>query len=329
MAMMNPKGRANYEPNSWSGEAAGPRESPAKGFQSYRADEGRAKLRIRSETFADHYSQARQFYVSQTEVEQKHIADALIFKLSKVERLEIRARMVAHLLNIDTDLAKQVADGLRLKEMPKPADAAKPTRKDLKKSPALSILLNSPESFAGRKVGALVTDGVNIDILKALKAALKAERALLEIIAPKVAGVEARDGSWVEAKQKIDGGPSVLYDAVALLPSDDGAKKLAKEPAARDFVADAFAHMKIIAHVAAARPLLEKVGVSNSHDTASSCLNRIIVRPSLRLAASFAAEHAQPGQGKSKPRDGKTAGARESVPAADGVVPRSNPLHRS
>ena len=155
----------------------GPRESPEKGFRSYPADEEGPKLRIRSETFADHYSQARQFYVSQTEVEQNHIADALIFELSKVERLEIRARMVSHLLNIHTDLAKQVADGLRLKEMPKPADAAKPTRKDLKKSPALSILLNGPESFKGRKVGALVTDGVDIDILKALKAALKGRRA--------------------------------------------------------------------------------------------------------------------------------------------------------
>ena len=266
MALTNPKGRANYEPNSWSGAAAGPRESPEKGFQSYRADEEGPKLRVRSETFADHYSQARQFYVSQTEVEQNHIADALIFELSKVERLEIRSRMVSHLLNIDTDLAKQVADGLRLKEMPKPADAAKPTQKNLKKSPALSILLNGPKSFAGRKVGALVTDGVNIAILKALEAALKAEGALLEIIAPKVGGVEASDGSWVEAKQKIDGGPSVLYDAVALLPSDDGAKMLAKEPAARDFVADAFAHMKVIGHVKAALPLFEKAGISDSRD---------------------------------------------------------------
>ena len=266
MAMMNPKGRANYEPNSWNGEAGGPRESPEKGFQSYPADEAGPKLRVRSETFADHYSQAWQFYVSQTEVEQNHIADALIFELSKVERLEIRARMVAHLLNIDTDLATQVADGLRLKEMPKPADAAKPTQKNLEKSPALSIVLNGPESFAGRKVGALVTDGVNMDILKGLEAALEAEGALLEIVAPKVGGVEASDGSWVEAKQKIDGGPSVLYDAVALLPSDDGAKMLAKEPAARDFVADAFAHMKVIGHVEAALPLFEKAGVSDSQD---------------------------------------------------------------
>jgi catalase len=144
MALVNPKGRANYEPNSWEGEGSGPRESPEKGFTSFPSEEQGAKLRIRSETFADHYSQARQFYLSQTDTEQNHIANALIFELSKVERVAIRARMVSHLLNVDSGLAKQVADGLGLKEMPNPADAAKPTREDLKKSPALSILLNAP-----------------------------------------------------------------------------------------------------------------------------------------------------------------------------------------
>src|SRR6185312_14208750 len=69
MAMTNPKGRVNYEPNSWNGQGGGPRESPKKGFHSYPAQEEGAKLRIRSETFADHYSQARQFYISQTEIE--------------------------------------------------------------------------------------------------------------------------------------------------------------------------------------------------------------------------------------------------------------------
>jgi catalase len=266
MALTNPKGRANYEPNSWSGEASGPRESPEKGFQTYpEAVEG-SKLRIRSETFADHYSQARQFYVSQTEVEQKHIADALIFELSKVEELEIRARMVSHLLNIHPDLAKKVADGLGLKNMPKQADATKPTRQDLNKSPALSILLNGPKSFKGRKVGALVTDGVDIKTLESLKSALKKEGALLEIIAPKVGGVEANDGSWIEAAHKIDGGPSVLYDAVALLPSEDGAKLLTKEPAARDFVADAFAHMKFIGYVEPAAMLFANAGIPEKRD---------------------------------------------------------------
>jgi catalase len=266
MAMVNPKGRVNYEPNSWNGGSGGPRESFEKGFDSFPAEEAGPKLRIRSETFADHYSQARQFYISQTEIEQDHIAAALTFELSKVETPAIRSRMVSHLLNIDQELAKQVAHGLRLQEMPKPAEAARPTRQDLQKSPALSILLNGPNSFKGRKVGALVTDGVNMALLKALKTALEEEGALLEIVAPRVGGVEASDGSWVDAAQRIDGGPSVLYDAVALLPSEDGAQELEKEAAARDFVADAFAHMKFIGYVQAAIPLFGKAGVEDRDD---------------------------------------------------------------
>jgi catalase len=174
--------------------------------------------------------------------------------------------MVSHLLNIDQELAQQVADGLRLKEMPKPADAAQPTRQDLPKSPALSILLNGPGSFTGRKVGALVTDGVDIHLFTALKTALEEAGAMLEVVAPHIGGVEASDGSWIPAVQKLDGGPSVLYDAVALLPSEDGARALAKEPAARDFVADAFAHMKFIGYVEAALPLFDKAGVLDCRD---------------------------------------------------------------
>ncbi|MCA9420113.1 MAG: catalase, partial [Nitrospira sp.] len=266
MAMHNPQGRANYEPNSWPGEAGGPRESPEKGFTSFPAQEEGPKVRLRSETFADHYSQARQFYISQTEVEQTHIANALVFELSKVERPEIRTRMVSHLLNIHQDLAKQVALGLRIQQMPKPADAAKPTREDLDRSPALSILLNSPGTFKGRKLGVLITDGVDMKLLKSLKAAVKTEGAIMEIVAPGVGGVEANDGSLIEAAQKVDGGPSVLYDAVALLPSEEGARALAQDPAARDFVADAFAHMKFIGYVEAATPLFQKAGVNEHLD---------------------------------------------------------------
>jgi catalase len=265
MALINPKGRVNYEPNSWGGEAGGPRESPEQGFRSYPAEENGVKQRVRSETFADHYSQARQFYKSQTPVEQNHIANALVFELSKVETPAIRSRMVSHLLNIDEQLAKEVAGGLGLKEMPKAADAARPTQ-DLKSSRALSIQINGPKSFKGRKVGALLTDGVDIKLVQSLKSALSEEGALLEIVAPKVGGVQASDGSWIEAKQKIDGGPSVLYDAVALLISDEGAKLVAKEPAARDFVADAFAHMKFIGHTRAAVALFEKAGLGGNRD---------------------------------------------------------------
>ena len=157
--------------------------SAAKGFRSYSAAEEGQKLRVRSEPFADHYSQARQFYISQTETEQGHIVDAFVFELSKVEKLAIRERMVAQLLNVILTWRRKFPSGLGLKEMPKAADAAKPTRQDLEKSPALSILLNGPKGFTGRKLGILVTDGVDSAILDALKSSIEAEGAMIEIIA--------------------------------------------------------------------------------------------------------------------------------------------------
>ncbi|MFC3324506.1 catalase [Mesorhizobium cantuariense] len=259
MAMRNPAGRANYQPNSW-GE--GPRESPAKGFRSFAEVEAGPKARLRSETFADHYSQARQFYISQQPVEQGHIASALTFELSKVQTPVIRERIVSHLLNIDDGLAGKVADALGLKAMPKPADAAVATRRDLPASDALSILKNGPGRFEGRKLGILVTDGTDAAMLNALKPALTKAGASFEIIAPKVGGAKASDGSWIDAQQMIAGAPSVLYDAVALLPTKAAMAELLKESTARDFVADAFAHCKFIGYVEAASPLLSKAGVA-------------------------------------------------------------------
>jgi catalase len=259
MAMRNPVGRANYQPNSWD---EGPRESPTRGFRSFAEVEAGPKARLRSETFADHYSQARQFYISQQPVEQGHIAAALTFELSKVQTPVIRERVVSHLLNIDDGLAAKVADALGLKTMPKPADPAVPTRKDLPVSDALSILKNGPGRFEGRKLGIVVTDGTDAALLNALKQALTKAGAKFEIIAPKVGGAKASDGSWIDAQQMIAGAPSVLYDAVALLPAKPAMADLLKESTARDFVADAFAHCKFIGFVEAAAPLLDKAGIA-------------------------------------------------------------------
>ena len=264
MAMRNPKGRANYEPNSWGGAAGGPRETP-RGFRSYPAEESGAKLRLRPESFADHYSQARQFYRSQTAVEKNHIADALVFELSKVETESIRTRMVSHLRHIDEALAKMVAHGLRIDTMPEPATAAQPV-KDLPESPALSILKRNVESFRGRKIGVLLTDGSDAGLVSALRKAAAAEGALLEFVCPMIGGVKLSDGSWVDGQQKINGGPSVLYDAVALLPSEEGAKLLSREATAKDFVNDAFAHAKFIAYAAPAKLLFEKTGLAADLD---------------------------------------------------------------
>jgi catalase len=261
MATINPVGRINYEPNSWDG----PREDPDGGFHSFSDEAGGSKRRVRAELFADHYSQAKQFYDSQTRVEQKHIADAFVFELSKVERPDIRARMVGNLRNVDDDLAQRVADGLGL-DLPDASEPARPRVEGLAPSQALSIVANTPDTFEGRKVGVLVCDGADAGILGALDGALSEEGATFEIIAPTVGGVRLSDGQTLPADQKYGGGPSVLYDAVVLLTSDDHAATVAEDPTVRDFVADAFAHCKFIGYVPSAEPLLEAGGVARRRD---------------------------------------------------------------
>jgi catalase len=266
MATVNPVTRANYEPNSWPPDEGGPRENPGAGFSSYPSAESGPKRRLRPESFADHYSQARQFYVSQTKVEQRHIADAFTFELSKCERVEIRSRMVAGLRNVDEDLARQVADGLGLPQLPDKAPAAREPVTNLPESPALSILANGPENFAGRKIGVLVTDGADAKLLTGLTAAAKEEGVNVELVAPAVGGVETSEGTKIEADQQVDGGPSVLYDAVVLLPSAEGAPELSGSPAARDFVTNAYAHSKFIGYVREAVPLLQATGLDRRMD---------------------------------------------------------------
>ncbi len=257
MAVHNPKGRVNYEPNSWSDA---PREDPVRGFRSFPAPVEGPRLRTRSETFADHYSQARQFYLSQTAVEQAHIRDAYVFELSKVELPAIRVRMVSHLMLVDADLAREVAAGLGLQEMPRPPEPAAPVI-DLPRSPALSILRNGSGSFRGRKLGVVVGDGADAGLLDALEDAVLEAGAVMELVALKIGGVLDSAGVQRPADKTVDGGPSVLFDAVALVIAEGGAATFLREPAARDFVADAFAHAKLIAFSAGAEPLFARAGV--------------------------------------------------------------------
>ena len=266
MAMRNPVGRVNYEPNSWSGEVAGPREDPVGGYRTFPEPVTGVKERVRSERFADHYSQARQFYVSQTPVEQAHIVDAFVFELSKCEQPGIRARMVANLRNVDEDLARAIGDGLRLDPYPAPSVPARPPIASLERSPALSIVANGPSGFAGRKIGVLVTDGTDAALLRALRKAAAAEGSLVELVAPQVGGVVTSDGELIPAHQKIDGGPSVLYDAVVVLASTDGAALLASDATAKDFVTDAHAHCKFIGYTSSSQALLEAAGVASLMD---------------------------------------------------------------
>ncbi|MBD7941962.1 catalase [Brevundimonas guildfordensis] len=256
-----PTGRANYEPNSLAqaGEDGGPRADAKGGFTSFREPVEKEKVRLRSETFADHYSQPRLFFASLAAPEQAHLASAIVFELSKVSLEHVRNRVMGNLRNVDEVLAKRVADGLGVALPKKTPAAAEPI--DLKPSPAVRLIGKYPDTLKGRKVGVLVTDGADGAVVKAVQDAAKAAGAAVEIIAPKRGGAKLKDGSTLTADHQLAGAPSVLFDAVALVLSADGCQQLLTEGAAIDFAKDAFGHLKAIGHTPEAQPLLDKAGV--------------------------------------------------------------------
>ncbi|UNU43023.1 catalase [Sphingopyxis sp. YF1] len=264
MQTLVPKGRANYEPNSLAeaGEDAGPRACPDAGFTTFPANNERndpaEKLRIRADLFADHFSQARLFFCSQTENEQAHIASALVFELSKVTLDHVRARVVGQLRNIDEDLAKRVAKGLAT-DLPariKPAKAAI----DMAPSDALSIQKDDRPDIKGRKVAILFAEGSDKDTIYKLRTQIEKAGGSTFLVAPKVGGIPVSGGT-LKADGQLAGSPSVLFDAVASVLTEEAANKLSREGAAVQWFMDAFGHCKTIAHDQASRVLLDKAGV--------------------------------------------------------------------
>jgi len=259
MQMAVPKGRVNYEPSSL--QADSPRETPG-GFQSHAtlADDG-GKSRIRAESFADHYTQARMFFRSQTTPEQAHIASALVFELSKVETPHVREAIVGHLRHVDADLAKRVANGLGLEGLP-PAPAAKVKPMDMAPSAALQIIGKMKDTLEGRCVGILVDDGSDLATVKAIRKAVEDAGASVKIVAPKVGGAKLSGGKKLAADGQLAGTPSALFDAVAVVLSEDGGKAMSKEAAAVDWVRDAFGHLKAIAADAGGHAVLRTAGIA-------------------------------------------------------------------
>ena len=261
MQMAVPKGRANYEPNSLAeaGEDGGPREDPKGGFRTAPVPVEGEKVRLRAETFADHYSQARLFFRSQTEIEQAHLASAIVFELSKVSLSHVRERVLANLQNVDETLAQRVADGLNL-PLPKASEPAVAPI-DLDASPALRIVGKYPDTLKGRKVAILVADGSDGAVIDAVRATVEGDGGSVFIVAPKIGGAKLKGGKTLAADGQLAGSPSVLFDAVAIVLSDVGCAQLLKEGAAVDFAKDAFGHLKAVGHTPEAQPLLDKAGV--------------------------------------------------------------------
>jgi catalase len=251
------RGRVSYEPNSLAPDAA--RETPS-GFASHPRLAGGDKVRQRSATFADHYSQARMFWRSMTPPEQRHIVSAFSFELSKVETVAVRTRMLGHLAIIERALHDRVAETMGMAGM---ADTIRPAvePRELPPSPALSILAKAPATLRGRKLGVLLGDGFERDLVTQLTAAVEHEHAQVELVGMRIGGVRAADGTVVPVDHTIAGGPSVMFDVVAVIASAAAVEGLLAEPAAISWVADAFAHCKVIGTVSEARVLFDAARV--------------------------------------------------------------------
>jgi catalase len=264
MRMRVDPSRTSYEPNSLDMNA--PREAGANGFQSIPIPTEGTKLRQRPESFADHYSQARQFFHSMTKPEQRHIAGGFAFELGKCAEVKIRRRMLGHLNNIEPALGQTVAEKLGMKGQAEKITPAVPVNTKIKPSPALSQYATAPLSIAGKKIGLLVTDGTDAKLVDALTKKAKAEKCVVEIVAPKVGGFTPSEGELRPADHFIEGAPSAIFDAVVLAPSSEGVEELLRMAAAIDWLRMAFAHLKIIGHTANAAPLFEAANVDTTAD---------------------------------------------------------------
>ena len=173
-------GKTNYDINGLNKGL--PKQSPAKGFRSYTQHIDGNKIRERSPSFADHFSQATLFWLSMSPVEQDHIVKAFTFELSKVQEA-IRQRMVNQLQNVDRDLTNRVAANLGLipNGQPEPGYPKK-----VLPSPALSQMNTVKNSVETRKVAILAADGADGKAIADMKAALEGSGCFVKVIAPRM-----------------------------------------------------------------------------------------------------------------------------------------------
>jgi catalase len=261
------RGRVAYEPNSLAGGCPF-QAGAAQGFVSVparlQAQDEQAKVRAKPEKFADHYTQAALFFDSQTPVEQAHIAAAFRFELSKVTVPAIRQRMVASLRNASEALARQVAEGLGMTELPQPLPRAleTPAAPEVTASPALSLMARPGDGgVRGRKVALLVADGVDGDAVSRMQLALAQKGAVGRLVAPRIGPVRTASGEPLDADASLENEPGFLFDALVLPGGEDAVAVLARNGHTPEFIRDQYRHCKPLLVLGASRTLLEKAGV--------------------------------------------------------------------
>ena len=258
------RGRVAYEPNSLAGGS--PAQAGYKaGFTSFPERVAEDKVRGKAELFADHYSQARLFWESQSTPEKQHIVKAFRFELSRVQTLAVRERTVSLLMNVADELAQGVADGLGI---PLPAAAPVLALHEVptyQPSPALS-LMNFPGdgTIRTRRVAILVANGIEAAAVRNLYTALLTAGAVPRLVGPLLGQVMPVDGDPLNVEVSVEAMPAVLYDAV-IVPSGDAAVAMwMNDGDVMDFLRDQYKHGKPMLMLGGASALLQQAGIPST-----------------------------------------------------------------
>jgi catalase len=257
------RGRVSYEPNSLAGGC--PFQAGQMGFMSFaeKLEPETHKVRGNPEKFADHYTQAKLFFNSQTETEKTHIVNAFRFELSRVQTPAIRERMVSGLRNVDEGLAQKVAAGLGMRTLPEPMPKAlqKTIKPEVAKSPALSLMARRGDGgIRAKRVALLVGKGVDGAVLQSLAQELLAIGAVPRFVGAQLGAVQATTGE-LQVDTSVEATPSVLFDAVVVSGNEDLARTLAADGRVLEFLKDQYRHCKPILALGAGEKLLSAAGI--------------------------------------------------------------------
>lgn len=265
-------GKVSYNPNSLVANDPAQVKAADSGFTSYNERIDARKVRARSKSFFDHYSQAKLFFTSQSDPEKQHIINALSFELGKVKTIAIKERMLNVLTNIDMDLAVKVATNLGMEAPQKivevengsiPADG-KPedyksiiTETTLNKSAALSMVDTVKDTISTRKIAFLIGDGVNKLSVDEMKKALTAKGAVVELIGTHQGKISTIQKDYLIVDESLMTTSSVLYDAVFVPAGDGSISALLADADAIHFLNEAYKHCKAICLAAGTEKLLD------------------------------------------------------------------------
>jgi catalase len=249
------RGRVSYEPNSLAGGC--PFQAGRRGFTSYPQPVEGSKVRGKPELFAEHYGQARLFWISQSPVEQRHIINAFRFELTRVQTPAIRERIVAGLVNIDHGLAAAVAEQLGM-EVPPPLPRVNDTPvPDYPPSPSLSLFAHPGRTgIVTRRVAILAANGVDGAAARYIYATLLEAGAQPRIVGQRLGEVDSTNDESLDIEVTVEATPSVMYDAVVIAPGEASAATLAADGRVLEFLRDAYRHDKPILALGAGRRLV-------------------------------------------------------------------------